>query len=233
MRFANFGSHLADLRVRFVVRGASYCSVWRGRSPGADSFEEVHDMQRTDTWPDQAYWRGFRLRLFIGLGVTFGILGAWLATLPAGQRDAMLNYWGRVRVPAPGFDLAPLFAAPLSVQVHVACAVAALVVGAIIFLLPKGTGFHRALGWTWVSSMIVVAATSVAMIADFRNGVNALHIFTVLTVVSLWAGLAGIRRGDVRTHAGSMVGLYIGGLIIAGITAFIPGRTMWQVIFGG
>ncbi len=30
-----------------------------------------------------------------------------------------------------------------------------------------------------------------------------------------------------------MVGLYIGGLIIAGITAFIPGRTMWMVLFGG
>jgi hypothetical protein len=63
--------------------------------------------------------------------------------------------------------------------------------------------------------------------------INALHIFTAVTVVSLWAGLTGIRRGDVRAHAGSMVGLYVGGLIIAGLFAFIPGRTMWQVVFGG
>ena len=132
-----------------------------------------------------------------------------------------------------GVDLAPLIAMPLSVQVHVAAAMLALVVGVVIFLLPKGTGFHRLLGWTWVSAMIVVAATSIAMIADMRSGINALHIFTVVTVVSLWSGLTGIRRGNVQQHAGSMVGLYIGGLIIAGATAFIPGRTMWKVVFGG
>jgi uncharacterized membrane protein len=190
-------------------------------------------MERNDTWPDQAFWRGFRFRLVFGLLVTIGILGVWLATLPAPSRNAMLDYWSRVKVSAPGFDLAPLLAAPFSVQIHVMAAVVALVVGAIIFLLPKGTGFHRVLGWTWVSSMIVVAATSIAMIADFRNGINALHIFTVVTVLSLWMGLTGIRRGDVRRHAASMVGLYVGGLIIAGVTAFIPGRTMWQVVFGG
>jgi len=81
--------------------------------------------------------------------------------------------------------------------------------------------------------MVVVAATSIAMIADFRNGINALHIFTAVTVVSLWAGLTGIRAGNVRRHAASMAGLYVGGLVVAGAFAFIPGRLMWQVVFGG
>ena len=80
--------------------------------------------------------------------------------------------------------------------------------------------------------MIIVAATSVAMIVDLRSGINALHVFTAITVISLWAGLTAIRRGDVKRHAGSMIGLYIGGLIIAGAFAFIPGRTMWAVFFG-
>lgn len=184
-------------------------------------------------WPDRAFWRGFSMRLWIGLFVTFGVLGGWLATMPTARRDAILGYWARVKVPTPAFDLQPLLAIPLSVQVHVVAAIAALVVGAVIFLLPKGTGFHRFLGWGWVSSMIVVAVTSIAMIADFRTGINALHVFTAVTVVSLWAGLAGIRRGNVSQHAGSMTGLYVGGLIIAGIFAFIPGRTMWNVFFGG
>lgn len=184
-------------------------------------------------WPDGAFWRGFMFRLWIGLLVTFAVLGAWLASMPAANRDAIVSYWRHVRVPAPAFNIQPLLAAPLSVQVHVAAAVAALGVGAIILLLPKGTGFHRFLGWSWVGSMIVVAATSIAMIADFRNGINALHVFTAITVLSLWGGLAGIRRGNVRQHASSMVGLYIGGLIIAGVFAFIPGRTMWNVVFGG
>jgi uncharacterized membrane protein len=190
-------------------------------------------MDRNGVWPDRAFWRSFRLRLWIGFALTFGVLGGWIAMLPSENRERLLSNLGQVKLPAPGFDLAPLQAAPLSVQVHVAAAMLALVVGVIIFTLPKGTGFHRLLGWTWVSAMIVVAATSVVMIADMRSGINALHIFTVVTVVSLWSGLTGIRRGDVKRHAGAMAGLYIGGLIIAGITAFIPGRTMWHVVFGG
>jgi uncharacterized membrane protein len=184
-------------------------------------------------WPDRAFWRGFRWRLGFGFLATFAVLGAWLATMPAVQRDAILSYWARVRVPAPSFHLELLTATPMTVQIHVAGAVLALVVGAIIFLLPKGTGFHRLLGWSWVCSMIVVAVTSIVMIADFRTGMNALHIFTAVTVISLWAGLTGIRRGNVRQHAGSMVGLYVGGLIVAGLFAFMPGRTMWNVMFGG
>jgi uncharacterized membrane protein len=187
---------------------------------------EVEVMGRT-------FWRGFWWRLALGFGATLAVLAAWLYTMPEAQRDAILGYWSRVQVPAPSFNMAPLLAAPPSVQLHVAAALLAMVVGVVIFVLPKGTGFHRALGWTWVSSMIIVAATSIAMIFDLKTGINALHVFTAVTVVSLWAGLTGIRRGDVRQHAGSMIGLYLGGLIIAGAFAFIPGRTMWQVVFGG
>jgi uncharacterized membrane protein len=181
----------------------------------------------------RAFWRGFWWRLVLGFGATLAVLAAWLYTMPDAQREAILGYWARVQVPAPSFNLAPLLATPPSVQLHVAAALLAMAVGVVIFLLPKGTGFHRALGWTWVSSMIVVAATSVVMIVDMKTGMNALHIFTAVTVVSLWAGLTGIRRGNVRQHAGSMIGLYVGGLIIAGVFAFIPGRVMWNVVFGG
>jgi uncharacterized membrane protein len=193
----------------------------------------VSDGRRQAVSLGGAFWGRFLFRIAAGIIVTFGIIGAWLAMMPVQTRDAIIGRWLRVEVPAVAFNPAPLLGAPLSVQIHVAAAVLAIVVGAAIFLLPKGTGFHRALGWTWVSSMIVVVATSVAMIADLRNGVNALHIFTAITVVSLWLGLTGIRRGDVRAHAGSMTGLYVGGLIIAGAFAFIPGRTMWNVVFGG
>ena len=188
---------------------------------------------KPDTWPSIDYWRGFARRLVLGMLFVFAIMAAWLLTMPVAQRDAMLAYWARAKIPAPSFNPAPLLAAPLSVQIHVAAAVAAMAIGAIMIVLPKGTGFHRLLGWSWVSSMIVVAATSVMMISDLRTGINPLHAFTAVTVISLWVGLAGIRRGNVRQHAGSMIGLYIGGLLIAGAFAFIPGRTMWNVFFGG
>jgi len=184
-------------------------------------------------FPDRVFWRGFWLRLCFGFAITLGVLAVWYGTMEAGQRAALVDYWANLGVSAPSFDIGKLLAVPLSVQLHVEGAMAGLVIGVVIFLLPKGTGFHRMLGWSWVASMIVVAATSIAMIADFNTGINVLHVFTALTVVALWGGLTGIRRGDVRRHAGSMVGLYIGGLIIAGAFAFIPGRLMWQIVFGG
>jgi len=193
--------------------------------------EAANDKQRT--MPDAAFWAGFGRRFLVGLIGTLAVLTAWVVTMREPQRSNLLKYWMSVHPPALRFDPAPILQAPLSVQVHVAGVTVAMVVGIVIFTLPKGTGFHRLLGWTWVSSMIIVAATSVAMIADFNNGVNALHAFTAITVVSLWAGLTGIRRGDVRQHAASMTGLYVGGLIIAGVFAFIPGRIMWNAFFGG
>jgi uncharacterized membrane protein len=126
----------------------------------------------------------------------------------------------------------PLWKTPVSVQLHVLSVTTAFFAGLIIFLLPKGTGFHRTLGWTFVIAMIGAAATSVMMIADFNTGVNFLHIFTVVTVVSLTLGLYAIRRGDVRSHAYNMIGLYVGGLLVAGSFSFIPGRLMWRMLFG-
>jgi hypothetical protein len=193
---------------------------------------ESAEINRNDM-PDGRFWAGFWRRFVVGVILTLAVLAAWIMTMPEAPRSQMLAYWMSVRLSAPRLDLSPILRAPLSVQVHVAGAMTALVVGMLIFLLPKGTGFHRLLGWSWVSSMIIVAATSIAMIVDFGNGVNALHVFTAITVVSLWGGLAGIRRGDVRQHAASMTGLYVGGLIIAGLFAFIPGRIMWNVVFGG
>jgi uncharacterized membrane protein len=195
----------------------------------------MSDVRETigNVMPDGRFWAGFWRRFAVGLFLTLAIFTAWVMTMPEVPRTRMLSYWMSVHVSAPRFDPSPILRAPLSLQVHVAGAMLALVVGMLIFLLPKGTGFHRLLGWTWVSSMIIVAATSVAMIVDFGNGVNALHVFTAITVVSLWGGLAGIRRGNVRQHAASMTGLYVGGLIVAGLFAFIPGRMMWDVVFGG
>jgi len=183
-------------------------------------------------WPDRVFWRGFWMRSLIGLGVTLAIIGAWIAMMPSIPRDRMLTYWAKVKIPAPSWHPEVLLAAPASVQIHVAAAIFALIIGAVIILLPKGTGFHRTLGWSWVASMIILAVTSVVMTVDLRGGINPLHVFTALTVLSLWAALTGIRRGDVRRHAGSMVGLYLGGLIIAGLFAFIPDRMMWQAVFG-
>ena len=39
-------------------------------------------------------------------------------------------------------------------------------------------------------------------------------------------------RGNVRGHRNAMLGLYLGGIMIAGTLAFMPGRIMHAVVFG-
>ncbi len=174
------------------------------------------------------------MALQFGLGI-FAVLAIFTAAFFARSPEAqaqILAYWASVK-PEPGFRPGVLIETPLSVQAHVVGVVTAIVFGVIIVLLPKGTGLHRILGWVWVLAMALVAVTSIVMIFDFGDGISPLHAFTAITVVSLTGGLMGIRRGNVRAHAGHMIGLLFGGLVIAGVFAFIPGRTMWQVFFGG
>ena len=41
-----------------------------------------------------------------------------------------------------------------------------------------------------------------------------------------------IRRKDVKGHRRAMLGVYFGGLIIAGALTFYPGRLMYRLFFG-
>ena len=56
--------------------------------------------------------------------------------------------------------LAPLLNAPPVIQFHAAFAFAAIGLGAVQLLAPKGTLPHRTVGWAWATLMILVAGTS-------------------------------------------------------------------------
>ena len=58
------------------------------------------------------------------------------------------------------------------------------------------------------------------------------NLFSVLVLFSVPAAIMAIKRGDIAAHRGHMVGLYVGGILIAGTFAFMPGRLMHQVLFG-
>ena len=45
-------------------------------------------------------------------------------------------------------------------------------------------------------------------------------------------GVLRAHRHDVTVHRRTMLGLFIGGLVIAGIFTFVPGRVMYHVVFG-
>lgn len=125
--------------------------------------------------------------------------------------------------------LAPLAAASPVIQFHVGAALLALASGAVVAVIPKGTGPHRRLGWIFVAAMTLVALSSL-LIA--RSGhFSAIHLLTLLTLISLPYAVLSRRRGNIAAHRSAMIGLLLG-LVIAGGFTLVPGRLMHAVTFG-
>jgi uncharacterized membrane protein len=107
---------------------------------------------------------------------------------------------------------------------HMFAALAALVIGTVELARPKGTGSHKAIGWTWVAPMAAVAVSLLWIPVFLQFG--WIHHFTLLTAIVLPLGSWCIRDRNVRVHAGTVRGLYIGGLGIAGVFTLSPGQLL-------
>ena len=130
-------------------------------------------------------------------------------------------------------SLAPLRAAPLAVQIHAVAAIAAFLLGIVQFALPKGTISHRALGWTWVLLMSVVAGSGL-FIHEIRlwGPWSPIHLLVIQTLATLPFAVLAARRHEVRRHRNAMVGMFVGAMLVAGVASFLPGRIMHAVAFG-
>jgi uncharacterized membrane protein len=128
-------------------------------------------------------------------------------------------------------DMALWMSQPIAIKIHMTAALAALAIGIVIMMRPKGKGLHKALGWSWVVAMAVTAVSSF-VITTLGSTLSWLHLLSGWTVISLPMAVYAIRRRDIRWHAGAMTGMFVGGLIIAGAFNFLPGRLMWRMIFG-
>ena len=120
-------------------------------------------------------------------------------------------------------------AIPMPILPHLTAALSALVFGVVMLARRKGTASHKVLGRVWVVLMLTVAISSL-WIPRFLH-FTWIHLFTLLTLVSLPRALYRIRTGDVKGHAAVMKGLFIAGLGIAGIFTLVPGAC-WVTGYG-
>ena len=121
---------------------------------------------------------------------------------------------------------------PWVIQIHIAAAMAALLLGTVQLVGIKGTGIHRLIGWSWVVAMLTVAVSSLFIRQINPDAFSLIHLLSGWTLIALPMALFAIRRGRVASHARGMTWTFIGGLIVAGAFTFIPGRLMWEVFFG-
>ena len=68
--------------------------------------------------------------------------------------------------------------------------------------------------------------------AAFAQTGDPIHLLAVYTLVMLPVGVIAARRHVTERHRRTMVGIFVGGLVIAGLFTFYPGRIMYHVVFG-
>ena len=101
---------------------------------------------------------------------------------------------------------------------HVLAAVSALLVGAAVLLLPKGTHTHRVIGTVYVLALALVNVAALSLHRE--NAFGVFHALAVVSLVTIAVGLSPLLRGKrspmvIATHAYCMTWSYAG-LVAAG-----------------
>jgi uncharacterized membrane protein len=127
----------------------------------------------------------------------------------------------------------PLLSASLLIQIHAFAALTAFALGLFQLAAPKGTTRHRITGWMWVLLMATVVTTSFG-IHEIRmwGPWSWIHGLSVFTAIMLPVGVMHARRHRVRRHRSTMIGIFVGALVVAGIFTLLPGRIMHDVLVG-
>lgn len=118
---------------------------------------------------------------------------------------------------------------------HLATIVPAFLIGTFMLMRPKGTPVHMLLGKAYMLLMLLTAVVTLFMPAtvgpQFLSHFGFIHIFSVLVLLNVPKAYFAARKRDIKAHKGAMIGLYVGGLLIAGSLALVPGRMLHQWIF--
>jgi uncharacterized membrane protein len=129
--------------------------------------------------------------------------------------------------------LAPLVSAPAIIQFHAAFAFAAIGLGVVQFLAPKGTLPHRTIGWTWATLMILIAGTSLFIHTIRTWGPwSPIHLLSLFTLAVVPLAVMRARQHDIRRHRQAMIWIFTLALIVTGFFTLAPGRIMNKVVFG-
>lgn len=76
-------------------------------------------------------------------------------------------------------------------------------------------------------------AVSSLFIREINHGAfSFIHLLSGWTIIGLPGAVYAIKRGKVSAHRKAMTGMFVGGLLVAGVFTFLPGRLLWTVFLG-
>lgn len=121
------------------------------------------------------------------------------------------------------------------VQLHLATILPSILLGLYLLSQTKGTPQHRLLGKIWCGLMVATALFALMIRGYFMpnwHGINFIHLFSLLTLISVPRIIMSARKHQRIEHQKAVFGLCFGGLFLAGLFTFLPGRLMGVWLFG-
>jgi uncharacterized membrane protein len=124
------------------------------------------------------------------------------------------------------------------IAVHMTASLIALVIGPIAMWARLGQTkrpwFHRAMGYGWVS-MMIVSSFSAIFIRDFWLpnifGYTPIHLLIPVTLFWLVYSFRALAKKEIVKHRKAMIGLYFGACIGAGAFTLLPGRYLGGIVW--
>ena len=118
---------------------------------------------------------------------------------------------------------------------HLATIFPAFLIGAYILFNIKGTQIHKKLGQIYMLLILVSSFISLFMTAELGpqlfNHFGFIHVFSLLVLWCIPAAYMAAKQGNLQAHKGYMVGVYVGGILVAGSFTLMPGRMIHGWLF--
>lgn len=120
---------------------------------------------------------------------------------------------------------------------HLATVIPTFLMGTYLLISRKGSPGHKAVGKIYMLLMLITSVISLFMEARvgpvLLGHFGYIHLLSILSIYAVPVAYISAKNGNIKAHRNSMLGLYLGGILIAGTFAFMPGRLLHSWLFGG
>lgn len=118
---------------------------------------------------------------------------------------------------------------------HLGTVFPAFLIGTYLLVSHKGTLWHKFLGKVYMLLMLFTALITLSMSAEVGPALLGhfgwIHLLSFLVLYSVPAAFLAARSGNIKSHRAHMIGLYVGGILVAGAFTLMPGRMLHDWFF--
>lgn len=129
------------------------------------------------------------------------------------------------------------------VAIHMTAALLAVATGPVALWARKTRlqrpRLHRAFGYAWVTLMVVASVSAIFIRSEIGLHVpfgslsfSPIHLLIPVVLAMLFVAFRFLIKGNIRGHRLTMVNLYIGACLVAGLFTLSPHRYLGRLVWG-